>query len=81
LILRRGDNNLSGLFSYVAQPAQAPPPVVSDEAGALSSKSINDIPCDEPETAASSSDIGLEANEKSPSSFLKASYLVRTMLI
>jgi hypothetical protein len=55
------------------------PPVVSDEAGALSSKSINDIPCDEPKPAASSSDIGLGENEKS--TFLKTSYLVRTMLI
>ena len=35
------------------------------------------IPCDEPEPEASSSGIGLEANEKSP--FLKASYLVRTI--
>ena len=47
--------------------------------GALSSKSINDIPCDKPEPEASSSGIGLEANEKSP--FLKASYLVRTILL
>ena len=45
----------------------------------VSSKSINDIPCDEPEPAANSSSIGLEANENSP--FLKGSYLVRTMLI
>ena len=35
------------------------------------------IPCVEPELEASSSGIGLEANEKSP--FLKASYLVRTI--
>ena len=55
------------------------PLVVSDEVGVLSSKSINDIPCDEPKPDASSSGIGLEANGKSP--FLKASYLVRTMLI
>jgi hypothetical protein len=68
----------AGCAVYENNPDKSLSPLV-DTAGVLSSKSINDIPCEEPEPAASSSGMGLDANEKSP--FLKASYRVRTVLI